>query len=173
LKLKEKEAKKETKNRRSPLLWIAYAKYLKAESSFNEEDKEYQEEIFAAIRALEKAKALSKEKNRKLRGCALYFLGYFYYKSGDIPTTKENLIESIKTILKKEKQQSNTIDPSWWDWWLFSPFYRWTKRSAFTIISSSIFLLLLHALVPQVLSFMQLLLGSSLIEEKIGELEIL
>ena len=172
-----------------PLIWIAYTKYLKAEASFNKDEK-YREEIFSAIRALEKAKNLSRETTKKdIRACILYFLGYFYYKNKDIFAAKENLIECIELVKRKRSKKfmgenlkrgkpkeftrseflmeerarellkniwCNTIKPSWWEWWLYSPFYRWVKRIAFALISSSIFLLLLHSLVPQILSFIQM-----------------
>ncbi|MGD2250571.1 MAG: tetratricopeptide repeat protein [Candidatus Methanofastidiosia archaeon] len=167
----------------TPLLWTAYAKYLKAESSFEPEDKAYKEEIFSIIRELERAKALSEEYIREeLHACILYFLGYFYYKNGDIFTAKEKLIECIKlqssieefinfikSKLKKEKfgesirlkssikgracELLNTIwrykiKPSWWDWWLSSPFYCWIKRIAFFLFLLPIFLLLLRLFIP-------------------------
>ena len=63
-----------------PLLWNAYAKYLKAEYSLNLNDKEYQEAIVAIIRELERANDLFKKSRKKevdTKANILYYLGYF------------------------------------------------------------------------------------------------
>ena len=87
-----------------PLLWTAYAKYLKVESSSELRDKKYDGEIFAIIRELERAYDLSKEyPEDNLRSCILYFLGYFYYRSGDIFAAKERLEDCVKLESKMRK----------------------------------------------------------------------
>jgi tetratricopeptide (TPR) repeat protein len=106
-----------------PIIWNAYARYLRAEFSFNNDkesrdgsaekkaekdsstkDKAYEKEIFAVIRELEKARDLSDNyPNRDVRECILYFLGYFYYKSNDIFTAKERLEECIKLESRRRK----------------------------------------------------------------------
>ncbi|KPJ59067.1 MAG: hypothetical protein AMJ42_02280 [Deltaproteobacteria bacterium DG_8] len=164
-----------------PLIWVAYAKYLKAESSFKIGDKEHRKEIFAIIRELERANRLAeKEMKNKLRVCILYFLGYFYYRSGDIFASKERLEECIRLKSRKEKIEewlrlkqkspveqgarelldniwNHTIKPTWWGWWLWSPVNSWIKRSLFVFLLFSVFsVLLLHPIIPNRLSFIKL-----------------
>ncbi|KYK37961.1 MAG: hypothetical protein AYK18_17855 [Theionarchaea archaeon DG-70] len=87
-----------------PLLWTAYARYLKAESYYSPKGNRYKGEIFKIIRELEKANDLCNEfTERKLRECILYFLGYFYCKNNDIFTAKEKLGECIKLESRWEK----------------------------------------------------------------------
>ena len=153
-----------------PLLWTAYARYLKAESHFKPKSKEHKEIMFAIIRDLEKAYDLSKEYQKELKAFVLYVLGYFYYKNGDIFTAKERLEDCIGLESKVEKLKrvfgsesfvrprtrdllnyiwDYEIKPSWWRWWLFSPTWHWPKRVLFFLFLLPIpFLLLFHPVIP-------------------------
>jgi len=152
-----------------PLLWIAYAKYLKIE--YHLEGKKYQEEMSTIIRGLERARELSDNIEGELKACILYFLGYFYYKNNDIYAATERLEEctklrSWKDLFKSkssvERRACNLLDnlwnytirPPWWKWWLYSPFNRWVKRILFSILLLSIFsLLLFHLFFTENLEF--------------------
>ena len=153
-----------------PLLWTAYARYLKAESHFKPKSKEHKEIMFAIIRDLEKAYDLSKEYQKELKAFILYVLGYFYYKNGDIFAAKERLEDCIGLESKMEKLKrifgsksfvrprtrdllnyiwDYEIKPSWWRWWLFSPTWHWPKRILFFLFLLPIpFLLLFHPVIP-------------------------
>ena len=143
-----------------PLLWNAYAKYLKAEFSLNINDKKYQEEIAAIIRELERANELfEKSGKNEDRANILYYLGYFYYKNKDIFTAKEKLKECVKLKSKSAIKPiarellgyiwNYKISPPWWSWWLSSPLYRGLKIIVFGLLLSIPSLLLIHTLIPE------------------------
>jgi tetratricopeptide (TPR) repeat protein len=163
-----------------PLLWEIYAEYLSIEFGSKMEDKEckegiydtlrereYQEEITAIIRKLERIDELFKKEKEESKPYTLYLLGYFYYKSGDVFAAREKLEECIRTKTEQEGSEFSTrkranelldniwkyrIRPSWWEWWLFSPLNRLKKRILFSVILSSSFLLLiLHPFVSLIL----------------------
>lgn len=162
-----------------PLLWSAYAKYLKAECSLGIEDKEYEEkmftvikeikykeEIFIVIRELEKANELCKrDPQKKLKACILYFLGYFYYQHKDIIAAKEKLEECVKLESKSPAGRRASellnyiwdyeIRPPWWRWWLYSPLNCRRKRAAFFILLTPLFLLLFHSTIYELLPFIK------------------
>lgn len=123
-----------------PILFYAYARYLKAECTFDPESKEYKSEIFATIRELERALDLCEKYNhKKLKACALYFLGNLYYGSKDILAARDRLekcinLKSGATIEEKAHDLlkdiwNNVMRPHWWEWWLDSPLHRWEKRA--------------------------------------------
>lgn len=138
--------------------------------------REYQEGITVIIRKLERIYELSRGEDNELKFCILYFLGYFYYKSKDIFAAKNKLKECISIKSKKERIKDffglrskspieeracellkniwNTeIKPCWWIWWLFSPFYFWTKRILFFISLSFIFIFsFIHPFITQLYS---------------------
>ncbi len=144
-----------------PLLWNAYAKYLKAEFSSGPEGKGYHEEILAVIRELERTDKLCKEE--KMRKYILYFLGFFYYKSKDIFAAKEKLEDCIG--LKSESPIESSarellryiwnyaIRPPLWRWWLTSPLNCCLKRTVFVFLVLFISVifgpLLLHPFISQ------------------------
>ena len=162
----------------NPLLWDAYAKYLKAEC-FIKVDKEckeeifsiirqqeYKKEIFSIIRQLERANELcKKEGQKKLKACILYFLGYFYYNSRDTFAAKEKLEECINLKSKSQMEQrahelldsiwNYTIKPPWWRWWLWSPLHRWSRRIIFVVFLIPLFLLLFQSIISEWLSFIK------------------
>jgi Tfp pilus assembly protein PilF len=133
----------------TPLLWIAYAMYLKAECSIDidledngkkEKDKKekeeilsyrrernYKNEIFSIIRELERADELCKKKSQeKLKACILYFLGYFYYKSKDTFAAKEKLEECINLKSKSPiEQRAHELLDSIWCYTIKPPWWRW------------------------------------------------
>lgn len=169
-----------------PLLWDAYAKYLKAECSIDTEykgkeeifsiirEQKYKEGMFSIIRELENANELCKKKEKeKLRACILYFLGYFYYKSKDTFAAKERLEECINLKSKSQAKQrahelldsiwNYTIKPPWWRWWLWSPLHRWSRRMIFLILLIPLFSLLLNPVIPKWLPFFKVDLTVSLI----------
>ncbi|MBU7018873.1 MAG: tetratricopeptide repeat protein, partial [Theionarchaea archaeon] len=141
-----------------PSLWIIYTKYLKIESSHSLKDKEYQRGIGTIIRRLETMSDLYKNTGkRELKAYILYYLGYFYYRNKDISAAKEKLEEcrNLGSIEKEKSLSGKTLVESkacellksiwiyemkatWWNWWLFSPFYCWTKRILFSLILVSI-----------------------------------
>ena len=143
-----------------PLLWNAYAKYLKAEFSLNLNDKEYQEEIAAIIRELERANELFKKSGKKevgARANILYYLGYFYYKNKDLFAAKEKLKECIllksKSLIVPRAHEllwniwNYEIRPPWWRWWLSSPLHCRLKRVVFALFLSIPSLLLICTLI--------------------------
>jgi tetratricopeptide (TPR) repeat protein len=121
----------------SPLIlfWDVYAKYLKAEVSFDSDDKKYQDLILSCIRELEKistlyylnikaehlnhkllTKVTSKFLRHKLRyndtlrieAYNNYFLGCFYYKLGDYFSAKNEFANCIK--LNFEPKVTNSAE---------------------------------------------------------------
>lgn len=151
-----------------PILFYAYARYLKAECTFDPEIKEYKSEIFATIRELERALDLCEKFNhKKLKACVLYFLGNLYYRSKDILAAKDRLekcinLKSGATIDEKAHDLlkniwNNVMRPRWWEWWLDSPLHRWEKRAAFLIIVFClVFLFVLQAPFSQLIPFIEL-----------------
>lgn len=162
----------------NPLLWDAYAKYLKAECSIDVDkeckeeifsiirQQEYKKEIFSIIRQLERANELCKKEGQKeLKACILYFLGYFYYKSKDTFAAKEKLEECINLKSKSQMEQrahelldgiwNYTIKPPWWRWWLWSPLHRWSRRMIFLVLLIPLFLLLFQSIIPEWLAFIK------------------
>ena len=143
-----------------PLLWNAYAKYLKAEFSLNIKDKEYQEEIVAIIRELERANDLFKKSRKKeveTKANILYYLGYFYYKNNDIFAAKEKLKECVNLKSKSAIEPiarellgyiwNYEIRPPWWSWWLSSPLHYRLKIFVFGLLLSIPSLLLIQTLI--------------------------
>ena len=139
-------------------LWEAYANFLKINFSLDLKDKKYKEEVITIIRNLEKAGSLSEKYGNETSAYILFFLGYFYFKSGAVFMAKEKLEECISLKSKPkivtsarmllENIWNYKIKPPWWRWWLNSPLYRWPKRIIFSILSLVTFvtlaLLFLH-----------------------------
>jgi tetratricopeptide (TPR) repeat protein len=100
----------------SPFLWEAYARYLLAETSFGPKDRAYKAEMFSIIRELERARHLSDaKKEREVRECIHYFLGYFYYKNSDIFTAKERLEQCIYLESRRVKFWEFLSSKSKWE----------------------------------------------------------
>ncbi len=132
------------------LVWHSYAEYLAAEFSSDSEGGKYQERVLSIIRELERAQEIATGTEREeIRACALYFLGYFYYKSKDIFAAKEKLrqcleIESSVRASAREMLDyiwGHQIRPPWWRWWLDSPTYGWTTRLIFGVLVGLILVL--------------------------------
>lgn len=142
-----------------PLLWDAYAQYLKIEPLSDQASKECQEELTVIIRKLERANALAdKRKDERGRVYILYYLGYFYCQKKDFHRAKEKLEESLKSKPESAIKSAVTtllndvwnynIRPPLWQWWLSSPVHGWWKRIFFLLLTVSISsLLLLHSFV--------------------------
>jgi tetratricopeptide (TPR) repeat protein len=132
------------------LVWHSYAEYLAAESSSDSEGKKYQEKVLSIIRELDRAEeiATGTEKD-EIRACALYFLGYFYYKGKDIFTAKEKLQQCIEIESSVKASAGEMlhyiwdyeIRPPWWRWWLDSPTYGWATRLIFGVLMALILVL--------------------------------
>ena len=132
------------------LVWHSYAEYLGAEFSSDSEGEKYQEKVISIIRELERAQEIATGTEREeIRACALYFLGYFYYKSKDIFAAKEKLqqcIEIESSVKASAREMLNyiwdyEIRPPWWRWWLDSPTYGWTTRLIFGVLMGLILVL--------------------------------
>jgi hypothetical protein len=115
--------------------------------------REYQEGIAAIIRKLERANKLTEKiQERKSRSYILYFLGYLYYRSGDLFTAKKKLRECVelKSGFPMEEIASELLDyiwtheikPIWWRWWLSSPLYCLRRKVSFLILLLSLLLIL-------------------------------
>ena len=136
-----------------PLLWLAYAQYLKAESTHQPDGVVYQQEIAGIIRQLERIKELVGKGNDEARAYTLYFLGCFYYKTRDIFEAVRTLRECVKFKSESSKRSSEeppvcelacelldniwnyAVRPPLWRWWWFSPLHCRLRRTAFSIIS--------------------------------------
>jgi len=146
------------------ILWNAYANYLELKFSsdskderYQKEDKKYQGKILSIIRTIERADRLSKDEEMRMN--IRYFLGFFYYMIKDYYMAKIKLEECIqsKSIHPIKKQAGELlgyvwyyqIKPSWWQWWLYSPWYRWLKRIIFgNLLLSLLALLTLYPFIP-------------------------
>jgi|GEM_PF-1515446 len=144
----------------SPLIlfWEVYAKYLKAEVSFDPNDKKYQDLILSCIRELEKistfnslniktehinyrllTKVASKFRRHKLRYNILrietynnYFLGCFYYKLGDYFSAKDKFINCI--TFNFEPKVTNSAEQLLEDIWnhkIYTSIPKWWLESPY------------------------------------------
>jgi len=142
-----------------PLLWDAYAEYLKIEPLPEQTSKECQEELTTIVRKLERANDLAeKRKDQRVRPYVLYYLGYFYCQKKDFYRAKEKLEECLKSKPESPIRSAVTtlvndiwnykIRPPLWQWWLLSPVHGWWKRILFFFLTISLCsLLLLHPLI--------------------------
>jgi tetratricopeptide (TPR) repeat protein len=130
------------------LLWDVYANCLYIEFPLVSDTNKYRETLIGLIRSLERVYDLTKKKDDgKTKAYILYFLGCFYYKSGDIYSAKTRLEKCVrlKSPIKKTAREmlgniwNYKIRPSWWRWWLDSPTHPWPKRTAFMGLSGLIF----------------------------------
>jgi hypothetical protein len=162
-------------------------------------NREYQEEVAAIIRKLERMDKLIREtEEKKLRSYILYFLGYFYYNIGDMFAAKEELRGCIDLESKFpiEERAFELLDyiwtyeirPIWWRWWFSSPLHCLRRKVVFSVLLPLIFLLLLlHPFIPGLLPCIQvnwyiyiilitflifILFSPSIRRMKIGEMEV-
>ncbi|MFC2011271.1 tetratricopeptide repeat protein [Chloroflexota bacterium] len=139
-----------------PLLWNAYVQYLKAESTHQPDSVMYQQEVAGIIRQLKKIKEIVGKGNAVARAYILYFMGCFYYKTGDNSEAVRALKQCIELKSELSKKTENSPDepevcklacelldniwnyavrPPLWSWWWFSPLHYRRHRVIFGIIS--------------------------------------
>jgi len=141
-----------------PLLWYAYAEYLRVEFTFKPESRRYREGLTSIISELKRAPALCKpERELEPKAYVLYFLGCLYFKNKDNYAATESLEECVKlesnirgaAYALLNDIWNYKIRPPWWRWWLFSPSNRWWKRISFAgLLGSTIGLFGLHPFIP-------------------------
>ncbi|MDD4248090.1 MAG: hypothetical protein PHT13_03095, partial [Methanosarcina sp.] len=106
---------------------------------------------------------LSNLESPKIIAYNYYFLGCFYYKINDYFTAVEYLkkCKNLKSDSHVKKSAHDTLDniwnnkvrPSIWDWWLYSPINRLTRRFAFVALIFSLFGILLPSVVNKIIDF--------------------
>ncbi|WP_235284848.1 tetratricopeptide repeat protein [Methanosarcina sp. 2.H.T.1A.15] len=135
------------------LLWDAYARYMCAEASFEENSARFRYMLLAAAGKLEKAAICQEPEDNELKAYALYFLGLFYCKIRYFRKASERLEECLKLEnSRKVKQPASLLLKSirvrnrryaWWEWWLAPGTYGFIKKAGFGLIFLLIFSLLL------------------------------
>jgi len=162
------------------LAWKSYAKYLYLESTSKPEDVNYNHELMAILRTLEKACKLieteepkeiinawlpiNKEKatstENSLKSQVLFFKGFCYHQLGDHHTAVEKFKKSAEYASSSEKRPQNAlhnvwknnIKPSFWNWWWNSPTSTILKRFTFLgILILILGIVFLHPLIPEML----------------------
>ncbi len=135
------------------LLWDAYARYMYAESSFDEDSARFRYMLLAAAGKLEKASICREPGDNELRAYALYFLGLFYCKARYFRKASERLEECLKLENSRKVKQpaslllknirSKRLRHSWWEWWLAPGEHSYIKKTGFGLILVLIFSILL------------------------------
>ncbi len=135
------------------LLWDAYARYMYAEASFEEESTRFRYMILAAAGKLEKAVLSLNAGDNDLKAYALYFIGLFYCRARHFRKAAERLEECLKLKtpdeIKKPASQllksirAGPLKPSLWKWWLDAEANSLMKKASFGFIFLLIFSLLL------------------------------
>jgi tetratricopeptide (TPR) repeat protein len=141
----------DSKDRRL-LLWDAYARYIYAEASFEEESTRFRYMILAAAGKLEKAFLSLDAGDHELKAYALYFMGLFYCRARHFRKAAERLEECLKLKTPDEVKKpaslllksirAGPLRPSWWKWWLDAEANDLVKKAGFGFI----FLLILSLL---------------------------
>jgi tetratricopeptide (TPR) repeat protein len=138
----------DSKDRRL-LLWDAYARYMYAETSFEEENARFRHLILGAARKLEKAALSFGPADNELKAYALYFMGLFYCRaryfrkaSGKLEEclrleTPTRVIKPASLLLKSIR--TGPLRPTWWEWWLDSETHGLLKKAGFGFIILLIF----------------------------------
>ncbi len=144
-----------------PLLWKAYATYLRAEYQLGVKHDEYNQELLSVIRELEKVNDFLKkgkmknnsqvasngkkanewkyeqvqvEEDTKVRACVLYFLGCFYCKTEDFLTAKERLRECVRLKAGSPVTTSaNDLLEYIWKYQIKPPIWKWWWKSPFLL----------------------------------------
>lgn len=142
----------DSKDRRL-LLWDAYARYMYAEASFEEESTRFRYMILAAAGKLEKAALSLDAGDNELKAYALYFMGLFYCRARHFRKSAERLEECLKLKTPDEIKKpaslllksirAGPLRPSWWKWWLDAETNSLVKKVSFGFIFLLIFSLLL------------------------------
>jgi tetratricopeptide (TPR) repeat protein len=142
----------DSKDRRL-LLWDAYARYMYAEASFEEESARFRHTVLAAAGKLEKAVLSLDTEDNELKAYTLYFTGLFYCRARYFRKASEKLEECLRlknpTVVKKPASlllrniRTGPLRPSWWKWWLDAGTDGLIKKAGFGFIFLLIFSLLL------------------------------
>ncbi|MCF8219190.1 MAG: tetratricopeptide repeat protein [Bacteroidales bacterium] len=162
------EAIKYDKSNLALQMWKSYASYLTIEYS-KKDKKSYDEEINCILRNLERVEELidntcdlgnNKKDQKALKSYVLYMLGFFYYKTQDYISAKENLLECLKSNSDKSVKRNAThllgyiweykIKPPWWRWWFAAPVYKWPKRAIFFGIIATTFVGFMHLIFDKI-----------------------
>jgi tetratricopeptide (TPR) repeat protein len=135
------------------LIWDSYARYVYAESSFDEGSARFRHMILAAAGKLEKAAICREPGDSELRAYALYFLGLFYFKVHYFRKASERLEECLKlenpgkvkqpAALLLKNIRSKRLKHAWWEWWLAPGAHSYIKKTGFWLILFLIFSILL------------------------------
>ena len=135
------------------LLWDSYARYIYAESSFDEGSARFRHMILAAAGKLEKAAICREPGDSELRAHALYFLGLFYCKVHHFRKASERLEECLKLENSSRVKQPATLllksirakrlKHVWWKWWFAPGTHSYIKKTGFWLILFLIFSILL------------------------------
>jgi tetratricopeptide (TPR) repeat protein len=135
------------------LLWDAYARYIYAESSFDEDSARFRYMLLTAAGKLEKAAICREPGDSELRAYALYFLGLLYCKVHYFRKASERLEECLKlensrklkkpTALLLKSIRAKRLKHAWWEWWLAPGAHSLIKKTGFGLISLLIFSILL------------------------------
>ncbi|WP_292373401.1 tetratricopeptide repeat protein, partial [Methanosarcina sp. UBA411] len=135
------------------LLWDAYARYMCAETSFDENSARFRYTLLAAAGKLEKAAILQRSKDNELKAYALYFLGLFYYRAHYFRKSVDRLDECLRLESPAEVKKpaarllknlrTGPFKPAWWEWWLYSKTHGLLKKMGFVLIFLFVFVLLL------------------------------
>jgi len=135
------------------LLWDAYARYMYAEASFEEDSARFRYMLLAAAGKLEKAAICQEPEDNELKAYALYFLGLFYCKARYFRKASERLEECLKLENSRKVKQPAALllkniraghpGSAWWAWWLAPGTYGFIKKAGFGLIFLIIFSLLL------------------------------
>jgi tetratricopeptide (TPR) repeat protein len=135
------------------LLWDAYARYMCAEASFEEDSTRFRYMVIAAAGKLEKAVLSLDVGDIELKAYAFYFMGLFYCRARHFRKAAEKLEECLKLKTPDEVKKpaslllksirSGPLRPSWWRWWLDTETNGLVKKACFSFIFLLIFVLLL------------------------------
>lgn len=135
------------------LLWDAYARYMYAEASFEENSARFRYMLLAAAGKLEKAAICLEPGDNELRAYALYFLGLFYCKVRYFRKASSRLEECLKLENSRQVKQpaalllknirARRLSHAWWEWWLAPGTYGYIKKVGFGLIFLLIFSVLL------------------------------
>src|SRR5690606_21544044 len=112
----------DTEDRRL-LLWDAYARYMYAETSLEENSARFRYMLLAAAGKLEKGAIWQRPEDNELKAYAFYFLGLFYYRAQYYQKAVERLDECLRLEAPAEVKkcasqllkniQTVSLKPAW------------------------------------------------------------
>jgi tetratricopeptide (TPR) repeat protein len=133
----------DTEDRRL-LLWDAYARYMYAETSLEENSARFRYMLLAAAGKLEKGAIWQRPEDNELKAYAFYFLGLFYYRAQYYQKAVERLDECLRLEAPAEVKkcasqllkniQTVSLKPAWWEWWLNAKTNSLLKKMSFGLI---------------------------------------